>query len=177
MRRNRTFRFGDVIVITGVTPKYLKIFLIRLEHAGYVKMLEKVKPFSSTYYTLIKYTGVKSPTISNGVLFDYNTNEQIEIHPTPSVVKILNCMSDTKMTIVQISELSGVGISTVKKWCAKFLVLEVILKIKPIEKINNERAFLVDHKKVVKLKLDIENGNFEIKGAWLNDSTTVKKSL
>ena len=177
MRRNKTFRFGDVIAITGVTEKYLRIFLVRLEHVGYVKILEKVKPFSSTYYKFINCTGVTSPTIDKGVLYDYNTKEYIEIKPISSITKILDCMTKDKMSTEQVSRLSGVGISTTKKWFAKFLVLEITKRINPIEKVNDERVHLIDHEKITQLKLDIKSGKFEIKGAWLDESNTVKKSL
>jgi len=76
MRRNRTFRFGDVIMITGVSNIYLKNIIRYLKAVDYIIEVEKVKPYTSTQFTLIKYTGVKSPSFKGNTVYDYNTDEE-----------------------------------------------------------------------------------------------------
>ncbi len=165
MRRNRTFRFGDVVMITGVTHSYLKNIIWHLSRVGYVEMVEKVKPYSSTHFTLIKYTGVKSPSIINGVVFDYNLGKEIKIEITPTLTKLLACMTDAKMSKHTIATNAGVSFAVAKRWFTKLSEREIISEIYPIERVDGTKAFVIDLEKVELLKNEIEAGTFKIKGA------------
>lgn len=165
MRRNRTFRFGDVMMITGVTHNYLKAIIWHLTRVGYVEMVEKVKPYSATQFTLIKYTGAKSPSIINGVVFDYNLNKEIKIETTPALTKLLAHMNKSKMSKHTIATNAGVSFAVAKRWFTKLSEMEIISEIYPIERVDGTKAFMIDLEKVEKLKQDIESGDFKIKGA------------
>jgi len=86
-------------------------------------------------------------------------------------------MNKPKISKEEVMRVSGVGSSTVRKWFAKLLVLEVIQNIRPMEKVKNENLFSVSYEKVEALKLKIKSGDFKLKGLWKDESTTVKKSL
>lgn len=165
MRRNRTFRFGDVMMITGVTHNYLKAIIWHLTRVGYVEMVEKVKPYSSTQFTLIKYTGAKSPSIINGVVFDYNLNKEIKIETTPALTKLLAHMNESKMSKHTIAANAEVSFAVAKRWFTKLSEMEIISEIYPIERVDGVKAFVIDLEKVEQLKTDIKSGAFKIKGA------------
>ncbi|DAB29340.1 MAG TPA: hypothetical protein CFH84_10055 [Sulfurimonas sp. UBA12504] len=165
MRRNRTFRFGDVMMITGVTHNYLKAIIWHLSRVGYVEMVEKVKPYSATQFTLIKYTGAKSPSIINGTVFDYNLNKEIKIETTPTLTKLLTCMTGAKMSKHTIATNAGVSFAVAKRWFTKLSEMGIISEIYPIERVDGTKAFLIDLEKIEQLKIDIKSGTFKIKGA------------
>jgi len=165
MRRNRTFRFGDVMMITGVTHNYLKAIIWHLTRVGYVEMVEKTKPYSQTQFTLIKSTGAKSPSIINGVVFDYNLNKEIKIETTPPLAKLLAHMNEPKMSKHTIATNAGVSFAVAKRWFTKLSELEIISEIYPIERVDGTKAFVIDLEKAEQLKRDIQNGTFKIKGA------------
>ena len=167
MRRNRTFRFGDVIMITGVSNIYLKNIIRYLKAVDYIIEVEKVKPYTSTQFTLIKYTGVKSPSFKGNTVYDYNTDEELIIEHTPVVSKLLEVMIESKMSKQTISVKADVSLGVCKKWFKKLTELGLINEIKPIEKINKQKVFMIDLEKVEQLKLDIASGSFKIKGALL----------
>ena len=173
MRRNRTFRFGDAMITTGVTHAYLKTIIWHLKRVGYLRELERKKPYSATQFTLIKCTGPKSPSIINGVVYDYNLEMVMEIKITPPLVKLLEAMSEPKMSKHTIASNAGVSFAVAKRWFKKMSELEIINEIKPIQRVDGTKAFIIDLEKVEKLKLDIESGAFKIKGA-LSDKTTEK---
>ncbi len=145
MRRNRTFRFGDVLAVTGVTHKYLNNILWHLKGVGYVKEHEKVRPYTSTMFTLVKCTGVKSPSMVNGVVYDYNTNERLEITKEPVFVKMLRVMTKNMMSKQTIIKESGVSMSSAKRWFRVFKKENIMIESEL--KIDNHKAFMIDFKK------------------------------
>ena len=165
MRRNRSFRFGDVMMVTGVTQNYLKNIIWHLKGAGYIVQGERVKPYSNTLYTLVKCTGSKSPSIINGVVFDYNLNKEIKIEVVPPLVKLLDVMVEQKMSKQTIAKNADVSFAVAKRWFKKMNELELIKEIKPIERVDGSKAFYIDLARVEALKLDVESGAFKIKGA------------
>jgi hypothetical protein len=165
MRRNRTFRFGDVMMITGVSHNYLKNIIWHLKGIGYLQEHEKVKPYSSTQFTLIKCTGAKSPSINNGIVYDYNLDIELKIKVVPPLLKLLDVMTKHKMSKHTIADNAGVSFAVAKRWFKKLSELEIIVEIKPLERIDGTKAFMIDIEKVEQLKLDIESGVFKIKGA------------
>jgi len=66
-----------------------------------------------------------------------------------------------------ISVKADVSLGVCKKWFKKLTELGLINEIKPIEKINKQKVFMIDLEKVEQLKLDIASGSFKIKGALL----------
>lgn len=172
IRRNRTFRFGDVIVITGVTYSYLNNMLRALKATGYIKELERVKPYNSTQFTLIKCTGVQCPSFKNKKVYDYNTKEEITIEHKPVVIKLLEQMNQEIMTKYQIIENTDVSFDVSKKWFRKLAELGLIADTSPVQRIDGRKAFKIDIEKVEKLKNDIEDGTFKLFGAL---SSTIKR--
>lgn len=165
MRRNRTFRFSDVMMITGVSRGYLKSILWHLSRVEYVQIVKEDKPYNSTQFTLIKYTGAKSPSIINGCVYDYNTCEALTIETTPALTKLLACMTSVKMSKHTIAENAGVSFAVAKRWFTKLSEMEIINEIYPLERVDGTKAFLIDLQKVEQLKQDIKSGAFKIKGA------------
>ena len=163
MRRNRTFRVGDIIAITGVSHNYLKTILWHLRKADYIEMLEKVKPYSNTQYVLKKATGAKSPSLSNGVLYDYNTNEEIVVKPPvafnkDSNIKLLSVMREEEMTKEEMMHLADVREHTARKLWKKFSDRDVMSNIKPCKRKDGQKLFKIDINKAKELQEKLESG-------------------
>lgn len=163
MRRNRTFRFGDVMMVTGVKFRYLEEMLSKLQIAGYVELVEKVKPHTSRYYRLIKYTGVKSPNIQRGTLYDYNTNEEIDVDRKPVIVRFLSSLRDEKITMEMMIRDADIVRATAKVLLKKLKEIGVLSDIKPIERIDGVKAFAVNYEKVKALEEEIDSGALKAK--------------
>lgn len=148
MRRNRTFRFGDVLAVVGVTHKYLNNILWHLKAVGYVKEHEKAKPYSSTMFTLVKCTGAKCPSMVNGVVYDYNTKERFECKRTPVVIKLLQVMQEDVMSKQRIIKESGVSKSSAKRWFKVFKEEHVMFECDTPTKCDGYKAFGIDRAKV-----------------------------
>ncbi len=67
MRRNRTFRVGDVMSITEIKVMNIKGFLYLLEKNGYIKRANKTRTFIDRIYVLLKDSGVLSPTFNKEI--------------------------------------------------------------------------------------------------------------
>ena len=74
MKRNRTFRFGDAMMILDLKKETLKTFVFALHKAGYLVWVD-VKDFKDRVFRLVKFTGIRCPMISVKEVFDYNTGE------------------------------------------------------------------------------------------------------
>lgn len=171
IRRNRTFRFGDVMAITEVTHSYLNNMLRPLKAIGYVKEIKREKPYSSTQFVLIKCTGVQCPSFKEGILYDYNTNEEIEVEHTPVLTKLLNQMNKPLMTKQQVLEDTDVTPGVAKKWFKKLKELGVMKEIKPIKKLDGHKAFSIDFEKVIQLIADVKDGSFKVHGSLSSTKT------
>ncbi len=79
MRRNRTFRVGDVMAVLDLTLGFCKQTLWYFEQAKYLKLESNIGKYRDRVYTLIKNTGAKNPSIVNGIVYDYNNKESINI--------------------------------------------------------------------------------------------------
>ncbi len=80
MRRNRLFRFGDVMTIVEISQNSLYPIVWILLYIGYLKLEgEKERCMIDRRYRLVKDTGVVSPSMSGSVVFDHNTQESFEI--------------------------------------------------------------------------------------------------
>jgi len=75
MRRNRVFRFGDIVMVTGISVSGLQYFLKHLHKEGYVKRMNNVRGWTDRTYSLLRDTGVNSPTITKHRFYDMNLEE------------------------------------------------------------------------------------------------------
>jgi transcription initiation factor IIE alpha subunit len=116
IRRNRVFRFGDVMMVVGVRHEYLRNLLWHLEGAGYIKCEDTLKTNTNSIFRVVRMSGAKSPSIINGVVYDYNTDEKFEIKRKKPLEKILEALKSLKsFTKEELARASGVSESSVKK--------------------------------------------------------------
>ncbi|MGE4511957.1 MAG: hypothetical protein AB7D43_12750 [Sulfurimonadaceae bacterium] len=116
IRRNRVFRFGDVMMVVGVRHEYLRNLLWHLEGAGYVVCEDNQKTNSSSMFRVVKITGAKSPSITNRVVYDYNTDERFEIKRKKPFEKICQALQTLDSFTKEIlAKEAGVSESSVKK--------------------------------------------------------------
>lgn len=155
MRRNRVFMISDVMAITGANYKNIQKMFKIYEYAGYVKIIKRQKPFSSTQLKLIKCTGVKAPAYDNkrDVLFDYNTNEEISIKTKSAIQKVLDCLDKGMVTKEEVAKQAGISLMTAKKCYQELKDKNIMTLIKPIRRNQfGYRFFKVDIGKAKALK-------------------------
>lgn len=155
MRRNRVFMISDVMAITGANYKNIQKMFKIYEYAGYIKILKRQKPFSSTQLKLIKCTGVKAPAYDNkkDVLFDYNTNKEISVKSKSAIQKVLDCLDKAMVTKEAVTKEAGVSLMTAKKCYQELKDKSVMTLIKPIRRNQyGHRFFKVDFEKAKVLK-------------------------
>jgi transcription initiation factor IIE alpha subunit len=160
MRRNRIFVIADVMAITGANYKNLREMFKVYEHTGYIKVVRRGKPFTSTQLKLIKCTGVKVPTHdkARNILFDYNTKEEIEIKFPSSLEKVLSCLDKSLVTKEGIEKATKLSGATVQKVYAKLKELEIMIRVVPTRRNTfGYRLFNIDVALVKKLKEDIQS--------------------
>jgi len=126
MRRNRSFRVGDILLICEISKEYLQNFISSLKRAGYLRHENKSKPYSNRRYTLLKNTGKIAPASTKYGLFDYNTNEkfefretkeEIKIHAPELLKKILKVIDSREMTREEIATKAGTVVNGgLSKW-------------------------------------------------------------
>ena len=76
MKRNRTFRLGDLCMCIGATQNTLHSFFWTLEKVGYLKLKsESFKNKSNRVYVVLKHTGLYSPSLKRKGMYDHNTDE------------------------------------------------------------------------------------------------------
>ncbi len=149
MRRNRAFRVGDLMVILEVKREFLKPLFWHLEEAGYLKLLQNDKDYKERIYQLVQDTGVKSPSIINGEVYDYNTGASVHIkrrgmarRHLEAMLKVLDEEKMSKQEIATRVYMNHKGGSA--KLAFKNLVTEgVLVKTKPIERRKGEILFHV----------------------------------
>lgn len=110
LRRNRSFRVGDVMALVNATQRYLKPLLWHLEKAGYLRLSSDADNYRERIYTMLKDTGPKSPSIVNGDVYDHNNKELIHIVSERSAaltggsyLKLLKAMTQSAMTRAEIT--------------------------------------------------------------------------
>lgn len=138
LRRNRNFRFGDVMIICDIGFLYLKHVLKSLERSGYVKIVEKTKPYSNRRYTLVKNTGALAPSITKHGIYDHNTGDEFVFRKSKEVKKdyvpetlqsILLAIDTDMLSKYDLSVKANVSETTLKKWWAKLRHIGVIGEI------------------------------------------------
>lgn len=163
IRRNRVFMISDVMAITGANYKNLKEMFKVYENAGYIKVLKRQKPFSSTQLKLIKCTGVRVPTHDKdkNILFDYNTGEEIEIKSKSAMEKILDCLDKGLVTKEEINKKTALSFKTVTECYADLKERGVMARVVPTRKNQlGHRLFSVDLEKVKVLKESFESQRY-----------------
>ncbi len=154
MRRNRIFIIADVMAITGANYKNLREMFKVYEHAGYIKVVRKGKPFTSTQLKLIKCTGVKVPTHdkNTNTLFDYNIEEEIKIVVPSAYEKVLSCLNKSLISKEEINKQSDLSEATTQKSYVKLKELQIMTRVIPTRRNTfGYRLFNVDIQKAQKL--------------------------
>ncbi len=135
IRRNRNFRFGELMMVCDVGYSYLSKYIRFLEKSKYIIFIGKKKlPLSNREYKFINYTGVKAPVVSDNSFYDYNTNKCFNFSPHKSrnieipenLIKILNSVDQEEVTINEILEKANIPKSTLGKWWVRLKKMGVI---------------------------------------------------
>lgn len=175
MRRNRIFVIADVMAITGANYKNLREMFKVYEHAGYIKVVRKGKPFTSTQLKLIKCTGVKVPTYDKdtNTLFDYNTKEEIKIVAPSAYEKVLSCLNKSLISKEEINKQSDLSVATTQKAYAKLKELKILIRVIPTRRNTfGHRLFNVDVQKAQKLLENIRDEKIHLVDKKLNAKQT-----
>lgn len=135
IRRNKIFRFGELLMVCDVKFSYLSKYLRFLEKSGYIVFIGKRKnPLSNREYRFVRYTGVKAPVVNNNSLFDYNTNESFDYSPhkkrekeiPENLIKILNSVDQDEITINEILQKACIPKTTLDKWWVRLKKMGVV---------------------------------------------------
>ncbi len=157
MRRNKTFRVGDIMMLLGVSQTYMKTMCWALEHAGYLKLVADEGRYPDRVYRLVRDTGVKSPSVINGEVYDYNTREFFDAPkrekrpPRPSMapralIAMLGAMTSPEMTKEEICMRAGVstGGGGVKMNFSMLQKRGVLARTAPLRRRNGKMLFRID---------------------------------
>jgi len=152
MRRNRIFRVEDLMLVQELSWRFLKPLLWHLNEAGYLKLLEAPKDHEKRLYKMVKNTGLKSPAVINGVVYDYNTKERITVTQeqprSPTRTKLLEAMTHTLMSKQEIYTKAEVNMSgSSKKHMAEFTFKGVITKKMPVTRRNGHILYTINPEK------------------------------
>lgn len=146
IRRNRVFRFGDVMMVVGVRHEYLRNLLWHLEGAGYVVCEDSKKRNSNSMFRVVKITGAKSPSIINGVVYDYNTDERFEVKRERDKERVIDVLCALEsFTKEELAQKAGVSIKSVGRRLKTLRELGVISEV-PRRVMNEKKRFVVDGK-------------------------------
>lgn len=131
MRRNRSFRVGDVMAVLELSMKFCKQTLWYLSETGYVRLENDAKRYEDRIYTLINDTGAKCPSMIDNKLYDYNTGKEYEIYTRSAAdteTLILLAIAPEGSKIGAIVEATGLPRSTVGDYLKKLLEKRLIRK-------------------------------------------------
>lgn len=197
IRRNRTFRVGDVMMICEVNYNYMQKFLRFLLKANYIRHDNKHKPYSDRRYTLLKNTGAIAPLITDYGLYDNNIQKAIEFVDTQTkqkiytpdvLIKILKSISYTETTKQNLIDKASVKKGALTKWWKRLQKFGVILQ--PIESTdiskkrwksdytpkykrdNNLMIYQVDQERAKEVLQELEKGaythvNSQMRQLWI----------
>lgn len=162
MRRNKRFRVGDIMMILEVRDGTIRPLMWALESAKYIRLENEAKEYKDRTYTFIKDTGIKSPSIINGDVYDHNTKEEFKLQKQPTAyrmrLKLLKAMSRPTMTKDEIAKSAEVSITG--GWAKQeFLYLNLkgaIARTNPVQRREKEILFTVNKDKCDELISDIE---------------------
>ena len=118
MRRNRSFRVGDIItLVDGMTQNHLKTMLWALEKAGFLELVSDKGSYKEWSYRLILNTGPQSPSVIRGEIYDHNTKK---FYPkkerggsvSRTLIAMLGTMTKQIMTKREIAEAAGTTVAS-----------------------------------------------------------------
>lgn len=154
MRRNRQFRAGDVMMILDVNSDFLLPIFRVLELVGYLELEHGSHTFKDRHYKLIKYTGIKSPSIIKkpcDIVRDENTGEEFILdgsHPIQleDKIKLLRAMRKKEVTREAIAKNAGMNIYSAKvfRYIEEFIEAGIIERY---ARVKNTRIFSVNLEK------------------------------
>ncbi|NOQ30019.1 MAG: hypothetical protein GQ570_02725 [Helicobacteraceae bacterium] len=163
MRRNRTFRVGDAVMILDLTAKYIKQILWQLENSNYVTLELQAKKYVDRIYKLSKDTGARSPSLINGKVYDYNTNKDVEIDKKVSTAstrrtQLLGAMTATMMSKKELKDAANIDIKIggLKKYFSEFVRAGAMVRIKPVERRDGEILYRINMEKIDELLTNIQ---------------------
>ncbi len=171
MRRNRTFRITDVMIITGISYESLKNIIWNLKAVKYLKEIERVTPYRNSTFTFIKNTGAKAPRINKRIVRDRNTKEMFHVHKTRvkkpklltlpisrQLLNLVDSLTETKMTKIEVGEKTNITQSTIKNWWTKLIDVGVIEEISPIERRDKRKLFKINIEKIPEVREKLIKG-------------------
>jgi len=171
MRRNRTFRIIDVMIITGISYETLKNIIWNLRAVGYIKDIERVKPYRNSILTLIKNTGAKAPRINKRIVRDRNTKEVFQVRNirvkkpklltlpiSRQLLTLIDSLTEPKMTKIEVGEKTDITQSTIKNWWTKLIDTGVIEEIFPIERRDKRKLFKINTEKIPEVRKKLVKG-------------------
>jgi len=157
IRRNKMFRLGDALMITGLTAQTLNNYLWYLNNTGYIRLITKPKPINDRHYVLVKNTGLHAPTANKNLLYDYNTKEELRVPPSREILEIelLQTLTKSQMSRQCIHRNIKTTSSSNSVRVAIFSLVEqnIIKRIHPPlrDKVNEEMLYEIDIEKVSEL--------------------------
>ncbi len=162
MRRNKRFRVGDIMMILEVRAGTIRPLMWALKSAQYIRLENEAQEYKDRIYTFIKDTGIKSPSIVNGDIYDHNTKEEFKLQKQPTAyrmrLKLLKAMACPLMTKNEIAKDAEVSIAG--GWAKQeFLYLNLkgaIARTNPVQRREKEILFTVNKEKRDELIRDIE---------------------
>ncbi|WP_294962083.1 hypothetical protein [Sulfurimonas sp.] len=171
MRRNRTFKITDVMIITGMGYESLKNIIWNLRAVGYIKEVERIRPYQNSTFTLVKNTGVKAPRINKRIVRDRNTKEIFHVQNmkvkksklltlpiSRQLLTLIDSLTETKITKIEVCKKTGLPESTIKNWWTKLINAGVIEPIIPIVRRNRRKLFYVHIEKIPELREKLIKG-------------------
>ncbi len=171
MRRNKRFRVGDIMMILEVREGTIRPLMWALQSAKYIRIENEAKEYKDRIYTFIKDTGIKSPSIVNGDVYDHNTKEEFKLQKQPTAyrmrLKLLKAMSCPTMTKDEIAK--GAEVSIKGGWAKQeFLYLNLkgaIVRTNPVQRRDKEILFTVNKEVRDELIRDIEASMHPVRSA------------
>jgi len=160
IRRNRSFRIGDILILCGIKHNYLQKYIRFLELAKYVRRENGSKPYSNREYILLKNTGPLAPSMNQYGLYDFNTKEDFQLlnnekkrkQFAPEVIlKVLQSIDYEETTKDNLIIKANIPKRSLIKWWDRLQKFGVILSPIPVDNRHKKRW---PSDKVAKFKRD-----------------------
>lgn len=152
IRRNRTFRVGELFLVFNVSYSSIRAYLKALEEIEYIKFCGKNrKPYSEVQYTLIKNTGIFPPKLNGNTIYDPNNKEKFitsrkvkeKIVFPKKLMSILIAIDEEQMTFEELKIKANCQTSGLRKWWNRLIEFGVIEgPIKLDKKTKWDKGFL-----------------------------------
>ncbi len=131
MRRNRSFRVGDVMAVLELSMSFCKQTLWYLSECGYVRLENDAKRYEDRIYTLVNDTGVKAPSMIDNKLYDYNTGKEYEVKrtvtdPITIAPQILETLKSGAKSQAEIARELGISTSAINRNIQKLISSGVV---------------------------------------------------